>query len=118
MAVPTLIDELSPETIGEDRISLALVAGLAPPRAFAPVLVMVDYERCLPEGVALPLELLIAAPSAGNVIRRVLRRAAPRVIAFTPREGGLHGVLVRELAHNRWVGKLRIVVAGDPMTAG
>lgn len=116
MAVPTLIDELSPETIGEDRITLALAAGITP-RAFLPVLVEVDYGRCGPEGVVLPLELLIQAPSAGNVIRRVLRRAAPRSIAFTPREGGLHGVLVRELGHNRWNGHLRIVVTGDPMTA-
>jgi hypothetical protein len=116
MPFPPLIDELSPETIGEDKITLALDPATPNPRAFAPVLVSVDYGACAPDGVVLPMELLIQSPSAGNVIRKVFRRTAPLSLAFTPREGGLHGVLLRELGHNRWKGLLRIQVAGDPLT--
>ncbi len=118
MPLPSIIEELSPETIGEDRITLTLDPTSLSPRAFSSVLVNVDYSRCAPDGVVLPLEIIIQAPTAGNAVPRIARRAAPASIAFTPREGGLHGVTLREIGHNRWVGKLRIWVAGDPLTGG
>lgn len=118
MPQPSIIDDISPETIGEDKISLALDPSTLLPRSFTTILVNVDYSRCAPDGVILPLEILIQAPTAGNVVRRVARRAAPGSIAFKAHEGGLHGVVVREMGHNRWVGKLRVLVAGDPLTPG
>lgn len=116
MPLPSIIEDISPETIGEDLITLSLDPSTVSPRAFSSVLVNVDYSRCAPDGVVLPIEILVQAPTAGNVRRRVARRAVPLTIAFTPREGGLHGVTVREIGHNRWVGKLRVQVAGDPLT--
>jgi hypothetical protein len=115
MAVPPLIDEISPETMGEDRILLSLDRTSLTPRAFQAVLINVDYSACAPEGVVLPLELLIQTPSISNIRRHIIRKIAPRTLSFIPKEGGLHGVLLRELGHNRWLGKLRVTVAGDPL---
>lgn len=115
MPFPPLIEELAPETIGEDLITLTLNQLTLAPRAFSPVIVDVDYARTLPDGVVLPLELVIQAPSPSGYIRRIIRRLAPADITFTPREGGTHLVMLRELWHNRWLGKLRVPVAGDPL---
>ena len=116
MPFPPIVEELSPAYVGEDRITLQLDASTQSPRANSSVVVLIDYSPAAPAGVVLPLELLIQAPSAGNVVRKVFRRIAPITITFTPREGGLHGVLLRELGHNRWQGRLRVQVAGDPTT--
>lgn len=116
MPFPPLIEELSPETVGEDLITLTLDPLTLSPRAFSPVIVDVDYSRTLPDGVVLPLELVIQAPSASGYVRRVIRRLAPADITFTPREGGTHLVMLREMYHQRWMGRLRVPVAGDPLT--
>jgi hypothetical protein len=115
MPFPPLIEEISPETIGEDRIVLQLTEASRSPRAFRAVEISVDYSACAPGGVVLPLELLIQAPSPSGFRRTVIRRSVPSSIAFIPREGGLHFVLLRERQHNRWLGKLRVPVAGDPL---
>lgn len=113
MPFPPAIEEISPEFIGEDRIALSLDSSTLNPRAFHAVLINVDYGKCAPEGIVLPLELLIQAPSIGNIRRTIIRRTAPQSLSFIPKEGGIHGVLLRELGHNRWLGKLRVLVAGD-----
>jgi hypothetical protein len=51
----SFLDEIAPEFVGEDRISLSLADANTAPKAFAPFTVLVDYGRCLPEGVVLPL---------------------------------------------------------------
>jgi len=117
MAAPPIIDELSPATIGEDLFTLSLSPLNPNPRAGQGVQIDVDYAKCAPSGVVLPLEILIQAPSASGFVRRIYRRAAPASIVFVPREGGLHGVLLREVGHNRWLGKLRVIVAGTAITA-
>lgn len=111
---PPAIDRISPAYIGEARIGLTASPS---PTAYAPVVVTVDYTRCAPTGLVLPLELLIQAPSEGNVIRRYFRRTLPPTISFTPPEGGRWGVLLREVAHNRWKGTLSLDVIGEPATA-
>jgi hypothetical protein len=113
MPFPAKVEEISPATMGEDKIALSLDPTTLAPRALSPVLINVDYSACDPDGIILPLELIIQAPSAANVQRRRFTRVAPTSISFIPKEAGLHGVLLREVGHNRWVGKLRIPVAGD-----
>lgn len=113
MPFPPPVEEISPATMGEDKILLSLDPTILKPRALAPVLINVDYSACDPDGVVLPLELIVQAPSPVNIQRRLFTRIAPTSLSFIPKEGGTHGVMLRELGHNRWTGKLRIEVAGD-----
>jgi hypothetical protein len=113
MALPPLLEEISPETIGEDRIDLRLDDGILQPRAGQVVVVNIDYSRCAPEGIALPLELVVQTPSATGFTRRFFTRTKPTSITFRPREGGGHLVLLRELYHHHWFGRLRVKVIGD-----
>lgn len=107
------IDEISPRHYGEDRLRLTLTDPDQVLRAFLPVLVTVDYSPALPEGVVLPLEFTVTAPSEVNSTRMVFRRFPPNELAFTPREGGVHLVRVAELWHNLYWGKLEIEIDGD-----
>lgn len=115
MAFPPKIEEISPATMGEDLIALSLDPSTRAPRALQPVLINVDYSACDPDGIILPLELLIQAPSPEHIQRRRFTRSVPTSLSFIPKEGGTHGVMLREVGHNRWHGQLRIVVAGDEL---
>jgi len=116
MALPPLLEELSPETIGEDRVDLRLDDGNLQPRAGQTVVVNIDYARCDPDGIRLPLELVVQSPSTTGILQKLFTRTRPTSIAFRAREGGAHLVMVRELAHNRWFGRLRVQIAGEPGT--
>jgi hypothetical protein len=107
------VDEISPRFYGEDRLRLTLSSPNQVLRAFAPVLVTVDYSAALPEGVVLPLEFTVVAPTAVNSTRIIFRRFAPRELAFTPREGGSFVVRLAELWHNLYWGKLALEISGD-----
>jgi hypothetical protein len=108
------IDELSPATIGEDKIVLAVDPSTDPPTALKAVQINVDYGKADAEGgVALPLDLIIQGPTQESYIARTYRRFVPKTLSFVPIAAGVHLVLLREQAHNRWVGRLRIVVIGD-----
>jgi hypothetical protein len=112
----SVVDEISPREIGEDRINLELSTDTLNPIVFAPVIVIVSFERCLPEGVVLPLEFTVTGPSGKATFqRRYFRRVRPAEVTFRPTEGGSHLVRVAELFHNRWWGGLVIDVAGDPL---
>lgn len=111
--MPSFLDEISPREVGEDRLRLQLTSPNQLLRAFEPILINVDYSRALPEGVVLPLELTVTAPSEVNSVRVVYPRFIPQQVAFTPREGGSHLVRVAELYHNQWWGKLVLEIAGD-----
>lgn len=111
--MPSLLDEVCPDYVGERRLTLALGPTTAATRAFAPIEVTVDYGKSAPQGIVLPLELTILAPSASNFIRRIFRRTAPSSVSFVPREGGRHLVRLAEVSHNRWWGALAIDVAGE-----
>ena len=115
MPAPPLVEEICPDTIGEDRFVLTLSSATPTPKAFGVVEILVDYAQAAPEGVVLPLELLVQAPSSSGFVRRYYRRTAPSSVTFVPKEGGPHLVVLREVGHNRWVGKLRVSVAGDPI---
>lgn len=114
-----VVDEISPSTCGEDRIGLTLSQSTPKPTAFEGVVIEIDYDRCAPEGVMLPLELVIVGPSGvATYQRRVFRRFAPIDVAFRPREGGPHLVRLGEAHHNRWYGALTLDVAGNRLTEG
>jgi hypothetical protein len=115
MADPVIIDELSPSYIGEDRFGLALNENSQTPAAFSSITIDVDYSGAEPEGVVLPLELIVQAPSASGFVRRFYTRTAPSSVIFRPAEGGLHLVMLREVGHNRWWGRLRVQVDGDQL---
>jgi hypothetical protein len=109
------LDEIAPSYIGEDRLDLSLDPSIVTPSAFVPLLVNVSYGRCVPQGVMLPLIFEAQGPSPESYVRRVFMRAAPSSVIFTPREGGPHLVTLREAAHNRWWGRLRLSIEGETL---
>jgi hypothetical protein len=114
----SIADEISPSTYGEDRFDLTLSAETPLPQANAVVVVNVSYEGALPEGVVLPLELLIVGPSGLTTRQRqTFRRIKPTEITFRPVEGGSHLIRLAELYHHRWFGALVLTIAGDPLDA-
>lgn len=106
-------DDISPRYLREDRIDLQLSDPDAVPSAMRSFVVDVDYQRTLPNHVALPLILEVLGPSQASYRRRIFRRAPPSSVVITPQEGGEHRIILREAAHNRWWGKLAVTVAGD-----
>ncbi|WP_437759472.1 hypothetical protein [Sorangium sp. So ce1389] len=110
-------DVLNPPSLGEQRIKLARVlpegqSTVPPARAFSPVDLEVDYAGCLPEGVVLPLELVVVAPSPSGFVQRTYRRVRPATVTFSPKEGGAHLVRLAEVGHARWWGSIVIDVQG------
>jgi hypothetical protein len=111
----TIAEELSPGYIREKRIDLTLDPSNTQPSAFQPVLINVSYARTAPQGTMFPLILEVQGPSAESYQKRVFLRVAPGSLIFTPREGGPHKVILREVAHNRWWGSLALDVAGETL---
>lgn len=106
------IDEIAPRYIREKRITVALGED-TPLQSGKPVLLTVDYSKCDPEGVVLPLVFEVQGPSSASYQRREFRRASPGSILFKPREGGTHVVTLREAFHNRWWGSVSMKVSGE-----
>lgn len=106
------LDRLSPATIGESKIQLAVNSDTIPKVGFI-CEVLIDYSKTFPEGPSLPIEVVVQGPSESSYRARTYRSTRPSQFSFTPREVGEHLVLVRELSHNRWVGTVRLTVAGD-----
>lgn len=108
------LDEVSPAYVGEERIALqvdpstdALVGRV--------VQVDLDYSGCDPEGPSLPLQLTIRPPDSkkAGAVTKTFRDRVPSQISFVPQQAGTHLVMVKELAHNRWIGRLSLEIAGD-----
>jgi hypothetical protein len=110
-----ILDELAPMFVGSEALTLTLSDPSSTRRAFNSISVLVDYTGAGDDGVRLPMELLITGPSPSSFRRHNYRRTAPPSFAFTPIEGGRHMVVLREIGHNRLLGKLEIVVEGDPL---
>jgi hypothetical protein len=111
--MPSLLDEICPDYVGERRLVLAVASATATPRAFIPIDVSIDYSATAPAGIALPLELTIVSPSRSNFVRRYYRRGRPSSLTFVPKEGGRHFLRLAEVGHNRWWGALAIDVVGE-----
>lgn len=107
------LEDVCPSYVGARNILLALAKPLDVILAHRPVVVTVDIqEEALVSGLMLPLELRIVAPSAANSRQHFYTRKIPRQFAFTPREGGQHLVLLREVSHNRFCGSLIVQSVG------
>lgn len=111
------LEEISPSYVREKRIDLTLDETTVKVRAFQQALLNVAYDRALPEGVMLPLVLEIQGSSPQSYQRREYTQVPPTAIIFTPREGGPHLVVLREVAHNRWWGSLNLDVEGELLEA-
>jgi hypothetical protein len=109
------IEELSPTYLGETRIVLSCLTEESRVLAHHPIEVSIDVTEALPEGLVLPLELIVQGPSVGSHQRKVFSRTVPSTIIFTPREGGLHLIKIAELGHNKWWGSTKIAIAGDQL---
>lgn len=107
-----ILDALCPMSVGAAVLRLSLVEPLVPLRAFRPIDIAVSFADVGAEGVALPLEFTVVGPSEMSFVRQYYRRSAPSVVTFTPREGGAFLVRLREAAHNRLYGTLKLDVAG------
>lgn len=113
----SIVDEISPQYYGEDRLRLELSAATPNPRAFSPVQVTVDASRALPEGLRLPLEFTVTSQSQGATFhRQVFRNVVPTLLTFRPPEGGTMLFRLAEQFHNRWWGAVVIDVEGDVVT--
>jgi hypothetical protein len=112
--VTTSHDEICPPYIGEQRFTLSLVSTAAI-QAFSRQQLTIDYSGAEPDGVVLPLEMIVQGPSRSSYQRRVYSRAKPTSLFITPREGGPHLVLLREFAHNKWWGRVTLNVEGPSL---
>lgn len=111
------LEEISPSTIRERKLSLTLEPD-ANPAANQSLLLNVDYSDASPEGVVLPLILEVQGPTRASYVRRVFRRTPPSSIVITPKEGGRHLVTLREAAHNRWWGSIQFEAQGSELFLG
>lgn len=113
------LDIISPPTIGEDRIGVQLSAGTSQPRVGTPVTVEFDYADADQDGgCVLPIVASVQPPTIDGrgYKRKVFGRALPLSFTFVPETAGEHLVVVRESAHNRWQGRLVVVVVGDDLS--
>lgn len=100
------LDEMAPAYLRDERIRVSL----SPESRVAvgdSVIVLIDYSLAAPEGVKAPL--LFTARSAGLLTRKELFTADESLV-WVPEESGPHLLVVREAAHNRWFGRLRVTV--------
>lgn len=108
------LDELAPDYLQDARIRLTPSDPISRPQARKPTTILVDAAACLPQGLMLPIEILVTGPSKKSFIRKVDSRFVRTSFTFTPREGGRFTIVLREVAHNLWWGTLDLDVSGDP----
>lgn len=116
------LDVLAPDYVKTSVISVTLADPLATPRAFQAIDLLVELTgAALTSGIMLPVDLLIMAPSCVSrrapLVRHTYKRVLPGRIAFVPKEGGPHLVLLREQAHNLFWGSLVVDVQGERLEA-
>ena len=111
------LDLISPATVGEDRIVVTLTDADRRPTANISFAVELDYSACLPSGASPPIEVVFQGPDTSIRERRIFR-VLPSTVVLTPRAGGPHLILVKELHHNEWQGRLVVDVVGDSLTTG
>ena len=112
-----LLDLLNPVYLKEDRIGVQVEQGNRL-LALQPITVEFDYSAADPVGVELPMEVVVAPGfgqgGEGDGYRsKVFRRSVPTSYTFTVPGAGQYLVMIREISHNRWWGRLVIEVGGD-----
>lgn len=118
MTTSQTIDQISPPYVGEDRLTLKLANPNQKPLARQPIQVDVDFSATNPEGVVLPMELVLQGPNPPDHKRRVFTRDVPTSFVLVPEVKGPHFILFHELGHNRWQGRLQIEVDGEELDTG
>ena len=94
--------------------------------AFDPVTVNLDYSKCetandAGEGVVVPIEVIIQPTfgdggEAGGYRNKIFRREAPSSFTFSVSAAGQYLIVVKEIFHNQWWGRLLINIQGDPFS--
>lgn len=107
-----ILDELAPLYVGAKTLALALQDSGQDLLAFTPTPITVDYSDTEPQGVYLPMELLVVGPSVSDFRRVVYYRLRPGVILWTPQSAGLHRLTLREVGHNQWWGTIALTILG------
>ena len=112
------LDTLSPTYVGADRISLEVDTSSEPLQPFKPITINIDYTDGGEAGIHVPIETIVqpGGDKGGDAYGyhyKVHRRTPPDTITFTVPSAGLYLVVVREIHHNRWQGRLEINVEGD-----
>lgn len=115
MSYSATLDEISPAYLRDQRFTLR-IDGDDTPLAGRAVLLVCGYVGAAPQGASPPLRFEAKGPSRLGYSSADFDRA-PDSIVWVPREGGLHLLTLRELAHNRWFASLRVQVEGEPLEA-
>lgn len=113
-----VLDAISPETIGEDKIAITVDPSSQPLLVNRVITLHFDYSATYPEGVVKPLKLHVQ-PAFGDgtgYFEVEFHRSVPRSYAFTLPGAGQWLVLLREIGHNSWQGRIVLDVGGDPFT--
>lgn len=113
-----LLETLSPDYIGEDRITIGVNSLSQPVRAGKVVILDIDYTAAGIEGISLPLDLLVQPAfgdggEVGGFVWKSFTRSKPYQIVWRPTLAGQYLVLLRERYHNKWQGRLLVTVGGD-----
>lgn len=110
------VDRIIAGDVGEELFDLRVTSH---PRGaviatFETVVVAVDYARAGAVGPVLPLEVLVTTLADRRAHERARHvSVAPSQVILRPTEAGEWLVVVREIAHNRWWGALRLSVVGS-----
>jgi hypothetical protein len=91
------------------------------PRANQAFSVGFDYSKAGKYGVVLPLEIIVqpcfGPGGVGSGYRRVVfRRIVPDSYMLKLPSAGLYLIVLREMFHNQWFGRLEVEAAGDIVT--
>jgi hypothetical protein len=105
-------DEIFPDTFQAEAFDLVPFDALVVRRAFEPVVLSVAMRSAyVDDGLVPPLEMILAAPSGRHEARELSE--LPLAVVFTPDEGGVYRVTLREMAHNQWWGSTTVTVEGE-----
>lgn len=111
------VDEICPPYLKDQRFKLQLHPDQPTPTVGRAVTMLCSYSSASPEGASPPLIFEAKGPSPLGYQRRVFDQP-PTVIVWKPTEGGLHQITLREAAHNRWFGVLKVSVEGEALASG
>jgi len=111
-----ILNTISPTYIGQDKIGITVDAVSQPVMVSKIITLNFDYSETLPVGVVKPLKLHVqpAFGSGAGYQEFLFDLFVPNSFAFRVFAAGQYLVLLRELAHNQWQGRLLLDVKGDP----
>jgi hypothetical protein len=109
------IDSISPTFIGADMIDIAIDDASKPLTVGKVITLNFGYSRTLPGGLVKPLKLIVqpAFGSGAGYIEETFDTFIPDSFAFQVQGAGQYLVVLREVGHNQWQGRVLLDVAGD-----